>query len=208
MVEVLGPDRVRVEVDAAQVRHPGQGRRVAGDHLLGGAPGREAEQHGLDPFRPLVRGALLEERLALGTVHEPLEHVGPPGRAAQRAVGHGQVIPDQVELGVPGMREIHLARVRYLDGLAPDVQALLPIRHDATVTGRVPAGHPRDMRYDAPGGPPPAAQAWPGDHPGRACYGRRSSTSETRSVRVERSTGSRDIRITRSTSGTVRSMRK
>src|SRR5690242_17079082 len=162
MVEVFGADRVRVEVDAAQVRHPGQGRRVAGDHLLGGAPGREAEQHRLDPVRALVRGALLEERLALGAVHEPLEHIWPPGRTAQRAVGHGQVVPDQVELGVPGVREIHLARVRDLDGRAPDVQALLPIRHDATVTGRVPAGHPRDMPYDAPWCPPPVTRAWTG----------------------------------------------
>ena len=35
-------------------------------------------------------------------LHEPLEHHRAAGHAAQRAVGHAQVVPDQVQLGVPG----------------------------------------------------------------------------------------------------------
>ena len=42
MVEVLGAHRMRVELQAAEVRHPGQGGRVARDDLLGGAAGGEA----------------------------------------------------------------------------------------------------------------------------------------------------------------------
>src|SRR5215472_10602432 len=146
VVEVFGQHRVRVQVDAAQVDHPGDAGHVAGHHLVGGAPGREAEQDRLDPVGPLVRGPLLEERLALGAVHVPLEHHGPPGHAAQRSVRHGEVVLDQVELGVPGAGEVDLARVRHHHGGSPHVQAqFLPVRHASTVTRRS-SGRPDDDR--------------------------------------------------------------
>ena len=111
VVQVPGPHRVRVQVDAAEVDHPGQLGRVADHDLLGGAAGREAQLGGLDPVRALPRGALLEERLALGALHEALQRHRPAADAAQRARGHRQVIPHQVQLGVPGPREVDLLRV-------------------------------------------------------------------------------------------------
>ena len=140
VLQVAGPDRVRVEVDAAQVDRPGQGGGVAGDDLDGAAPGREAKLHRVDPGGPGFRGPLLEERLALGAVHEALEHHGPSRDTGHGPARHAEVVPDQVELGVPGPREKDLARVG--DGhLVPGhLDDLLAIGHGATITaarGRV-----------------------------------------------------------------------
>jgi hypothetical protein len=129
MIKVAGADRMRVEVDAAQVRHPGELRRVPDDHLLGGAPGREAQLDGLDPVRPRGRRPLLEEGRLGCALHEALEDHRPPRHPAQRAVGDGQVVPDHVQLGVPGLREVHLVRVADRHGAAGHLQDLLTIRH-------------------------------------------------------------------------------
>ena len=64
MVEVVGADRVRVEVDAAEVDDPGQAGRVADDDLVGRPTGRERELHRLEPGGAVVRRPLLEEELA------------------------------------------------------------------------------------------------------------------------------------------------
>ena len=52
VVEVVGPDRVRVQVDAAQVDHPGELGRVADDDLAGRAARGEAELDDLYPLGP------------------------------------------------------------------------------------------------------------------------------------------------------------
>ena len=44
MVEVLGPDRVRVQVDAAEVVDPGEPGRVVDDDLVGRPAGRERQR--------------------------------------------------------------------------------------------------------------------------------------------------------------------
>ena len=143
VVDVIGPDRVRVQVDAAQVGHPGQPGRVAQHDLVGGPPGRERQLHGLHPVRPRRRRPLLEERLLIGPVDEPLERHRPSARAAQRALGHGQVVPDQVQLGVPGAREIDLLRVADRDLAARDLDDLLGVRHVTTIDGALlPASLP------------------------------------------------------------------
>ena len=85
MVEVLGADRVRVEVDAAEVGDPGQPGGVVDDDLVGGPPGREGQRRGPDELGHVLRGPLLEERLAGRAVDEPLERHRPPAGAAQRA---------------------------------------------------------------------------------------------------------------------------
>ena len=51
MVEVLGPDRVRVEVDAAEVGDPGEPGRVVEDDLVGRPAGRERQRRGPDASR-------------------------------------------------------------------------------------------------------------------------------------------------------------
>ena len=55
MVEVLGADRVRVEVDAAEVDDPGEPGGVVDDDLVGGPPGRERERRRPDPRRARSR---------------------------------------------------------------------------------------------------------------------------------------------------------
>ena len=52
VVEILRADGMRVQVDAAQVHDPRQLSRIPDDDLLGRSARREAQFHGLDPFRP------------------------------------------------------------------------------------------------------------------------------------------------------------
>jgi hypothetical protein len=118
MVEVLREHGMRMQLEAAQVRHPRQRRRIARDDLLGGAAGREAERDDLDPLRARVRGTLLVEELAVDPVRVTDEDIRPAARPPQRALRDGNVIPDDVELGDTGLGEVHLAGVRDRD-LAP-----------------------------------------------------------------------------------------
>ena len=111
VVEVLGQHRMRVEVDAAEVDHPGQRGGVADHHLLGRAARGVVQLRHLDPVGPARRCPLLEERLLVDALHEALEDHRPAGDPAQRAVRHREVVVDQVELGVPARREDHLVRV-------------------------------------------------------------------------------------------------
>src|SRR5438105_4766740 len=68
VVEVVGPHRMRVQVDAPEVDHPRQLRGVAHDDLSSRATRRERELDGLDPVGPRLGSALLEEELALRAV--------------------------------------------------------------------------------------------------------------------------------------------
>ena len=136
MVEVLGPDRVRVEVDAAEVGDPGQPGRVVDDDLVGGPAGRERQRRGPDEVGHVLRRPLLEERLPGGAVDEPLERHRPAAGAAQRAVGDGQVVVDEVELRVAGLREVDLPRVRDRDLAPVDPEDLLFRRHADTIHRR------------------------------------------------------------------------
>ena len=86
MVEVLGADRVRVEVDAAEVVDPGEAGRVVDDDLVGGPARREGQGRRPDELGQVLRRPLLEERLAGGAVDEPLERHRPAAGAAQRPV--------------------------------------------------------------------------------------------------------------------------
>ena len=146
VLEVVGPDRVRVEVDAAQVDGPDQGGSVPGHDLHGAAPGREAQLHRVDPGRPGLRRPLLEERLALRAVHEALEHHGTSRGTGHGPVRHAEVVPDQVKLGVPGTREEDLARIGDGHLVACHLQDFLAIGHGATITGAHGPGAARRRR--------------------------------------------------------------
>ena len=61
------------------------------------------------------RRALLEEELSRRAVHVTLERHRPPADAAERPLGHVEVVADEVELRVPGLREIDLVGVRDRD---------------------------------------------------------------------------------------------
>ena len=89
MVQVVGADRVRVEVDAAEVVDPGQPRRVLDHDLVGGPAARERQFGRAQPLGRVVRGSLLEERLLGDAVDEPLERHRARADAGQRALGDG-----------------------------------------------------------------------------------------------------------------------
>ncbi len=100
VVEVVGAHRVRVEVDAAEVDRPHQaGRRRGAPPPWPRCPDAYLQLGDVDPVRPLLGGALLEDRLLGDALDEPFEDHRPVGDAAQRAVGHREVVVDQVQLG-------------------------------------------------------------------------------------------------------------
>ena len=124
MLEVAAADGVRVEVDAAEVHDPGQRRAVVEHDLVGRPAGREGELDGPNEVRDRLRRPLLEERLALGAVHEALERHGPVEDAAQRAIGDGEVVLDQLQLRDAGLGEIELGGVADLHLVAVEIEDL------------------------------------------------------------------------------------
>ena len=92
MVEVAGADRVRVQVDAAEVHDPRQRGAVVDDDLVGRAAGGERELDGADELGHRLRRALLEEGLAVGAVDESLEGHRAVSDADERAIGDGEVV--------------------------------------------------------------------------------------------------------------------
>lgn len=123
MVQVVGTDRVRVQLDAAQVGHPGQRGRLARHDLVRDAPGREADVRDLEPLgtvggRPLLEKELLAD--AAGVAHQDARPAAGPAQGARR---HRQVVIDQVQLGQAGVREQDLAGTRDDDLVPVHLQA-------------------------------------------------------------------------------------
>ena len=129
VVEILGPNRMGVEVDAAEIGDPGEPGRLAQDDLVGGSSGRKRQLGRVDPVRSVFGRSLLEERLALSAVDEAFEGHRPTGDAAQRTVGDREVVVDQVHLGVAGLGEVDLVRVRHRDFSAAALEDFLAGRH-------------------------------------------------------------------------------
>ena len=142
MIEVPGPDRMRIEVDAAEVDDPGQAGRVVDHDLVGGPAGREGERRGPDELGQILGRTLLEERLAGRAIDEPLERHRPPARPTQRTVRDGQVVADEVDLRVPGLREVDLARVGDRDLAIPDAEDLGFLGHADTIPSTRPTQRP------------------------------------------------------------------
>ena len=90
MVEIPGPDRVRVKLDAAEIDDPGQARGVV-DHDLVGGPAGGNESVTVRSQSGGLRGRASGRRLALGPVDEALEHdrAVADRRAARRAPRRG-----------------------------------------------------------------------------------------------------------------------
>ncbi len=112
MVDVVIADRMRVEVDAAEVHDPGERGAVRHDHLVGGAAGGERELDCPDELGNRGRRALLEERLPGRAVHEALERHGAVHHTAQGAIGDGEVILDKVSFRRADLTEEDFVRIR------------------------------------------------------------------------------------------------
>ena len=143
MVEVVGADGVGVEVDAAEVDDPDQGRRVVDDDLVGGPARRERQLGGPDPVGRVVGRPLLEERLLGDPVDEPLERHRPAADAGQRPVGDGEVVLDEVELRVarrPGSRPSAGSRSRPRGRRSRGSPWAWPWRHDTARHRAAPGG--------------------------------------------------------------------
>src|SRR4051794_34424236 len=102
---------MRMKLEAAEVRHPRQRRRIARYQLFGAAAGRKLELHDLEPVRATRRCTLLEEELAIDAVRIAHQHVRATARTAQRAFCHSDVIAGDVELGDPCRWKKYLRRV-------------------------------------------------------------------------------------------------
>ena len=94
-----------------QPRLTTQARPAASSMTISSAvrPDGKVSVGGPDPLGPVLGRPLLEERLARGAVDEPLERHRPAAGAAQRPVGDREVVLDEVELRVAGLREVDLA---------------------------------------------------------------------------------------------------
>jgi hypothetical protein len=128
---------------SAQVHDPGELRRVAHDDLVSRPAGWKPELDGLDPFGPRARGTLLKEEFALGAVDVALQRHRTASDPTDRAIGDRQVVVNEVELRMAGVREEDLPRVRDRDLTPCDLDDLLGFRHgphDRTRTRRVLAG--------------------------------------------------------------------
>ena len=122
-----------MQLEAGKVGEPDERGGVARHHLLGAAPRWETERHDLDPRWPRRGRALLIEEFAVDAVRVAHEHVRPAASAAQRAVGHRDVVAREVELRVFGLGEEDLARVRDRDLAAVDDERLSLLLHDTAV---------------------------------------------------------------------------
>ena len=116
MVEVVGANRVRVQFEAGEVGHPHERRRLAAARSLRpcGPTGNfssTTSSHG----GSRLRRALLEEELAADAVGVADQHVGPAAGALQRALGDGNVVARQIELGVAGLQGTGPSGVRNRD---------------------------------------------------------------------------------------------
>ena len=111
VVDVVAADRPRVQVEAPEVHRPHEVGDVDRAQLVGGAAARERDPHGLQPLGALLGHPLLEERLAERAVGEALQHGRALEDAAQGALADGEVVVDEVELGLAAGREEDLVRI-------------------------------------------------------------------------------------------------
>ena len=133
MLEIVGAHRVRVQIDAAEVDHPGELRRIV-HHQLDRATARgKAQLDRVDPDGSLHGRALLEEELSLRAIDEPLHRHRAPAHAPHRALRDRQVIEDQVALRVPRLGEEHLLRIGDGHLASGDLEHVLLGRHGGTL---------------------------------------------------------------------------
>ena len=91
--EIVGADRMGIEVDASEVDGPHQAGGVVKDRLLRGRTRCVLQLGDIDVVGTvLLGGALLEDGLLGDALDEPLENHRPVGYSAQRARGDCKVV--------------------------------------------------------------------------------------------------------------------
>src|SRR5581483_3565145 len=132
-LRVAPPRRPRAELERREVRCPGDVRGLGDAQLVGVPAGRERHARRLDPLRPLLGHALLPDDLAADALGLPLQLARPLVQRAHDAVADRDEVVDEVELRLAARREVHLVRVRHLDGAAPELELDERRRHDRSI---------------------------------------------------------------------------
>ena len=102
---VGGPGRPDVKAQAGQVDRPQHMGQVTGHQGLGRSAVGGGHDRGLEPFRMVLRHALLEERRAGGAVGEPLEQDRAAAHGPHQRLLDGLVVVDQVQLRLSPLGE-------------------------------------------------------------------------------------------------------
>jgi hypothetical protein len=112
-LDVVHPAVPRVQIDAAEVRDPGEARRIRDHREVGRAPAsREENVYRLEPFGVRVGDALLVEKFAVDSVRiaEHLHRAVPDVR--EDVLGEIDVVLDEVTLRQSALGEEDLVEIR------------------------------------------------------------------------------------------------
>ena len=126
-----------MQLDAAEVRDPGERGGVVEDREDGRVAARERHRHLVDIVRVLRGYALLVEEIRLDAVRESLHVERAPAEMGEGALGDVEVVLHEVALRQPGGREEHLVGVRDRD----------LVTADAHTAGFHAAGYPSWARH-------------------------------------------------------------
>jgi hypothetical protein len=111
MIEILRAHRMRMQLEASEIGHPGQGRSVSRHDFLRAATRGKPYADYLHPWRSILGRSLLKEKLAADAIRKPNHGIGTPAGAAQRTFGNQKIVTNEVELGVAWLREEHFLRI-------------------------------------------------------------------------------------------------
>ena len=111
VIGVRGPAGPDVEAQAPGVGGPHHMGDVGGHHGVGGGAVGGAHHLGAQPVGGALGHPLLEKRRPLGPVGVALQQGGAVAHGPHEGLGHGQVVADQIELGLAPLGEEHLVGV-------------------------------------------------------------------------------------------------
>ncbi len=97
VIKIGGANRMRMQLDAAQVHDPGQPSRIVDHDFFRGAAGRKGQRHRPHPRGPIGGRALLIKGFRFRAVHETFQNDRAIADAGQRARRDRQVVAHQVE---------------------------------------------------------------------------------------------------------------
>jgi hypothetical protein len=115
-LDVFDPAVPRMQIDAAEVGDPREARPIGHDGEVGCAPTpREDDVHRLEPVRMRARDTLLVEEEPVDAVGVAQHLHGPAPDVRKEALGHVEVVANEVALRQPVLGEEDFLEVRELD---------------------------------------------------------------------------------------------